>query len=137
MDPIETDRPQGSEKVGSSGYQEKVLLIELQVREYISAFLWLGLLFALTAGLKVSLDSSPEATAVSVSKAPWVFGAIQWMLQRWPAWLSGWIIPLLSSAVLVTLPWWARKVGKRWAWIIFLILSLVWVGLTLLYMFTG
>ena len=137
MDSIERDRSQGSEKVEHSGSQEKVLLIELQVREYISAFLWLGVLFALTAGVKVSLDSSPDATAVSISKAPWVFGAIQWMLQRWPAWLSGWGLPLLSTIVLLTLPTWGRKVGKRWTRIIFLILSLIWVGLTFLYMFMG
>ena len=137
MNPLESEKLKGSKKVESSGNQEKVLLIELQVREYIGAFLWLGLLFGLTAVLKVSLDSSPEAAAVSVSKAPWVFGAIQWMLQRWPAWLSGWVLPLLSSAVLLTLPWWGQKVGKKWVWIIFLILSLVWVGLTFLYMFMG
>lgn len=137
MDPIESDRPQVSEKVEYSGHQEKVLVIELQVREYISTFLWLGLLFGLTAGMKVPLDSSPEAAALSVSKAPWVFGAIQWLLQRWPVWLSGWVLPLLSTAVLLTLPWWGRKVGKMWVWIIFLILSLVWVGLTFLYMFGG
>ncbi|HZK55816.1 MAG TPA: hypothetical protein VFC84_16735 [Desulfosporosinus sp.] len=137
MHPIEGDRAQRLEKVEHSGRQEKVLLIELQVREYISTFLWLGFLFALTAGVKVSLDSSPEAAAVSVSKAPWVFGAIQWMLQRWPAWLSGWVLPIVSTAVLLTLPWWARKVGKLWAWIIFLIMSSVWVGLTFLYMFMG
>lgn len=136
MDPIESDRPLGSEKLKASGPQEKVLLIELQVREYIGAFLWLGLLFALTAGVKVPLDSSPKAVAVSV-KAPWVFGAIQWLLHRWPAWLSGWVLPLLWTAVLLTLPWWGRKVGKRWVWIIFLILSLVWVGLTFLYRFMG
>lgn len=134
---IESDRAQGLEKVEHSGHQEKVLLIELQVKEYISTFLWLGFLFALTAGVKVSLDSSPEAAAVSVSKAPWVFGAIQWMLQLWPAWLSGWVLPLVSTAVLLTLPWWARKVGRLWAWIIFLIMSSVWVGLTFLYMFMG
>lgn len=137
MDLIESDRPQESEKLETYGRQEKALLIELQVREYISGFLWLGLLFGLTAVVKVSLDSSPEAAAVSVSKAPWVFGAIQWMLQRWPAWLSGWVLPLLSTAVLLTLPWWGQKVGKRWVWIIFLTFSLVWVGLTFLYMFMG
>jgi len=116
---------------------EKVPLIELQVREYISTFLWLGLLFGLTAGVKVPLDSSPEAVAVSLSKAPWVFGAIQWLLQRWPVWLSAWVLPLLSTIVLLTLPWWGGKVGKIWAWIIFLTLSLVWAGLTLLYRFMG
>ena len=137
MDPIESDRPLRAEQVESSGRQEKVLMIELQVREYIGMFLWLGVLFALTAGLKVPLDSSPKAMAVSVSKAPWVFGAIQWLLQRWSAWLSGWVLPLLSMAVLLTLPWWEQKVGKRWVWIIFLFLSLVWVGLTFLYMFRG
>ena len=137
LDPTESDRFQGLKKVEPSGHQDKVLLIELQVREYISAFLWLGLLFRLTAGVKVSLDSSPKAAAVSVSKAPWVFGAIQWLLQRWPAWLSGWVLPLLSTTVLLTLPWWGEKVGKKWVWIIFLILSLVWVGLTFLYMFMG
>jgi len=117
--------------------REKVTLNELQVREYISTFVWLGLLFGLTAGVKVPLDSSPEAVAVSASKAPWVFGAIQWLLQRWPVWLSAWVLPLLSTAVLLTLPWWGRKVGKMWAWIIFLTVSLVWVGLTFLYMFMG
>ncbi|KJS79741.1 MAG: hypothetical protein JL57_29305 [Desulfosporosinus sp. BICA1-9] len=103
----------------------------------MGTFLWLGLLFALTAGLKVPLDSSPKAAGVSISKAPWVFGAIQWLLQRYPAWLSGWVLPLLSMAMLLTLPWWGQKVGKRRAWIIFLILSSVWVGLTFLYMFMG
>jgi len=137
MDLIESDRPQVPTKVEQSGHQEKVLLIELQIREYIGAFLWLGLLFALTASVKVPLDSSPKAAAVSISKAPWIFGAIQWLLQRWPAWLSGWVLPLLSMAVLLTLPWWAQKAGKKWVRIIFLILSLVWVGLTFLYMFTG
>lgn len=135
MDPTESDRPQVPLKVKHSGRQERVQLIELQVREYISTFLWLGLLFGLTAGVKVPLDSSPKAAAVSLSKAPWVFGSIQWLLQRWPAWLSGWVLPLLSMAVLLTLPWWSEKAGERWTWIIFLILSLVWVGLTLLYMF--
>lgn len=137
MDPLESGKLQVSEKVESNGRQERVLLIELQVREYIGTFLWLGFLFALTAGVKVPLDSSPKATAVSVSKAPWVFGAIQWLLQRWPTWLSGWVLPLLSLSVLLTLPWWGQKVGKSWGWIIFLTLSLVWVGLTLLYMFMG
>ncbi|HZK83799.1 MAG TPA: hypothetical protein VFC58_03810 [Desulfosporosinus sp.] len=137
MDPVESGKLQMSEKVESNGRQGRVLLIELQVREYIGTFLWLGFLFALTAGVKVPLDSSPKATAVSVAKAPWVFGAIQWLLQRWPTWLSGWVLPLLSLAVLLTLPWWGQKVGKRWVWIIFLTLSLVWVGLTLLYMFMG
>ena len=137
MDPIESDGLQIPEKVEYSERQEKVPLIELQVREYIGTFLWLGLLFALTAGLKVPLDSSPKAAAVSISKAPWVFGAIQWLLQRYPAWLSGWVLPLLSIAVLLTLPWWGQKVGKRRAWVIFLILSSVWVGLTFLYMFMG
>ncbi len=131
------DRSQVSEKGECSGNHEKVQLIELQVREYISTFLWLGLLFGLTAGVKVPLDSSPEAAAVSVSKAPWVFGAIQWLLQRWPVWLSGWALPLLSTVVLLTLPWWGQKVGKLWVWVIFLSLSLVWVGLTFLYMFKG
>jgi len=137
MDPLESDGLQVPEKVEYSEGQEKLPLIELQVREYISAFLWLGFLFALTAGLKVPLDSSPKAAAVSISKAPWVFGAIQWLLQRYPAWLSGWVLPLLSMAVLLTLPWWGQKVGKRRAWIIFLILSSVWVVLTFLYMFMG
>jgi len=137
MDPTESDRPQVSVKVEHSGRQERVPLIELQVREYISTFLWLGLLFGLTAGFKVPLDSSPKAAAVSLSKAPWVFGSIQWLLQRWPAWLSGWVLPILSMAVLLTLPWWSGKMGKRWTWIIFLILSSVWVGLTFLYMFMG
>lgn len=137
MDHIESDRSQVSEKVEHSGHQEKVPLIELQVREYIGTFLWLGLLFGLTAGVKVPLDSSPEAAAVGVSKAPWVFGAIQWLLQRWSVWLSGWVLPLLSTAVLLTLPWWGRKVGKMWVWIIFLIMSLVWLGLTFLYMLRG
>lgn len=135
MDPIENDRPQVTDKIERSGRQEKVLLIELQVREYISTFLWLGLLFGLTVSMRVPLDSSPEAAAVSVSKAPWVFGAIQWLLHRLPVWLSGWVIPLLSTVVLLTLPWWARKVGARWGWIIFLSISLVWVGLTFLYVF--
>src|SRR5665648_850609 len=135
MDPVESGKLQMSEKVESNGRQGRVLLIELQVREYIGTFLWLGFIFALTAGVKVPLDSSPKATAVSVAKAPWVFGAIQWLLQRWPTWLSGWVLPLRSLAVLLTLPWWGQKVGKRWVWIIFLTLSLVWVGLTLLYMF--
>jgi len=116
---------------------EKVPLIELQVRETIGTFVWLGLLFGLTVVAKVPLDSSPEAVAVSVSKAPWVFGAIQWLLQRWPVWLSAWVLPLLSTAVLFTLPWWGKKVGKTWVWIIFLTLSLVWVGLTFLYMLMG
>jgi len=133
MDLIESERPQVPVEVEQSGSQEKLPLIELQVREYIGTFLWLGLLFALTAGLKVPLDSSPKGAAISISKAPWVFGAIQWLLQRWPAWLSGWVLPLLSMSVLLTLPWWGRKVGKTWAWIIFLILSLVWVGLTFVY----
>lgn len=137
MNSLESDRPQAPTKGEYSGRQKKVLLIELQVREYISAFLWLGLLFALAAGLKVPLDSSPKAAALSVSQAPWVFGAIQWLLQRWPAWLSGWVLPLVSMAVLLTLPWWGQRVGKMWTWIFFLILSLVWVGLTLLYMFKG
>ena len=137
MDPLESDGLQVPEKVEYSEGQEKLPLIELQVREYISAFLWLGFLFALTAGLKVPLDSSPKAAAVSISKAPWVFGAIQWLLQRYPAWLSGWVLPLLSMAVLLTLPWWGQKGGKRRAWIIFLILSSVWVVLTFLYMFMG
>ena len=116
---------------------EKVPLIELQVREYIGTFLWLGLLFGLAAAVKVPLDSSPQATAVTTSKAPWVFGAIQWLLQWWPVWLSAWVLPLLSTAVLLTLPWWGQKVGKMWVWIIFLTLSSVWVGLTFLYMFRG
>ena len=116
---------------------EKLPLFELQVREYIGTFIWLGLLFGLAAGVRVPLDSSPQAVAVTVSKAPWVFGAIQWLLQRWPVWLSAWVLPLLSTAVLLTLPWWGQKVGKLWVWIIFLTLSLVWVGLTFLYMFLG
>ena len=134
VDPIESDRPQVGAKE-PSGPQERVPLVELQVREYVSTFLWLGLLFALTAGLKVPLDSSPKAAAVGISKAPWVFGSIQWLLQRWPAWLSGWVLPLSSMAVLLTLPWWGQKMGKMWAWLIFLIFSIVWVGLTVLYMF--
>ncbi|HBP66152.1 MAG TPA: hypothetical protein DD730_18305 [Desulfosporosinus sp.] len=137
MDPMDRNRTQVSDKVEHSGAHEKVQLIELQVREYIGTFIWLGLLFGLTAGVKVPLDSSPEAVAVSVSKAPWVFGAIQWLLQRWPAWLSAWVLPLLSMAVLLALPWWSRKVSKMWVWFIFLSMSLVWVGLTLLYMFRG
>lgn len=135
MDKIERSEPFGSEKVESSRPQENVLLIELQVREYISTFIWLGLLFALTAGVNVSLDSSPEAAGVTVSKAPWVFGAIQWMLLRWPAWLGGWVLPILSTVVLLTLPRWEQNVGKMWVWMIFLIISLIWVGLTLMYMF--
>jgi len=137
MDPIDTERAQVPETIEHSQYHKKVLLIELQVREIISTFVWLGLLFGLTAGVKVPLDSSPEAVAVSLSKAPWVFGAIQWLLKRWPVWLSAWVLPLLSTVVLLTLPWWARKVGKMWGYSIFLALSLVWVGLTLLYMFMG
>ena len=134
---IEGDRTQAPAEAEQSGRPEKIPLIELQVREYIGTFLWLGFLLALTACVKVPLDSSPKAAAVSISKAPWVFGAIQWLLQQWPAWLSGWVLPLLSMAVLFTLPWWGQKVGKMWVWIIFLILSSVWVGLTLLYMFMG
>gem|GEM_PF-944956 len=116
---------------------EKVMLSELQARESISTFLWLGFLFGLTIAVKVPLDSSPVATAVGKSKAPWVFGSIQWLLQRWPVWLSGWVLPVLSAIVLLSLPWWAQKVGKMWTWIIFLILSLAWVGLTLIYRFMG
>ncbi len=125
------------DKVEHSGFAARVPLIELQVREYISVFLWLGILFGMAAGVKVPLDSSPAAAAVSESKAPWVFGAIQWLLYRWPVWVSGWVLPLLSTTVLLSLPWWGRKVGKMWTWAIFLSLSTVWVGLTLLYMFTG
>lgn len=117
--------------------KQKVPLIELQVREYISAFLWLGLLFGLTTGVKVPLGSSPEAVAVSVSKAPWIFGSIQWLLQWWPVWLGAWVLPLLTTAGLLTLPWWGEKVGKMWVLSIFLIVSLVWVGLTFLYTFMG
>ncbi|AHF08512.1 hypothetical protein [Desulfitobacterium metallireducens] len=114
---------------------DKVILSELQAREYISTFLWLGLLFGLTILLKVPLDSSAEATAVGISKAPWVFGSIQWLLQRFPVWLSGWVLPVLSGIVLLSLPWWAQKIGKMWTWIVFLVLSLTWVGLTFLYWF--
>lgn len=120
-----------------SDENEKVVLSELQVREAISTFLWLGFLFGLTILVKVSLDSSPNATAVHLSKAPWVFGSIQWLLGRWPAWLSGWLLPVLSGIVLLTLPRWSQKVGKMWTWIIFLILSFIWVGLTFLYGFMG
>ncbi|MEA4902762.1 hypothetical protein [Desulfitobacterium sp.] len=120
---------------GNSIDNEKVPLEELQVREAISTFLWLGFLFVITILIKVHLDSSPHAAAIGVSKAPWVFGSIQWLLQRLPVWLSGWFIPLLSGAILLTLPWWELKVGQRWARIIFLILSFVWVGLTFLYWF--
>jgi len=134
---MEGGRTEAPTEVEQSGRQKKVPLIELQMREYIGTFLWLGFLLALTASVKVPLDSSPKAAAVSISKAPWVFGAIQWLLQRWPAWLSGWVLPLLSMVVLLTLPWWGQKVGKMWAWIFFLILSLVWVGLTFLYLLRG
>ncbi len=137
MDPTESDRPQVPLKAKERAPKERVPLIELQVREYISTFLWLSLLFGLTAGVEVPLDTSPKAAAVSLSKAPWVFGSIQYLLQRWPAWLSGWVLPLLSMAVLLTLPWWSEKLGGRLTWIIFLILSLVWVGLTFLYMLMG
>ncbi|KUO74994.1 MAG: hypothetical protein APF81_12090 [Desulfosporosinus sp. BRH_c37] len=137
MDLMEGGRTEAPTEVEQSGRQKKVPLIELQMREYIGTFLWLGFLLALTASVKVPLDSSPKAAAVSISKAPWVFGAIQWLLQRWPAWLSGWVLPLLSMVVLLTLPWWGQKVGKMWAWIFFLILSLVWVGLTFLYLLRG
>lgn len=137
MDPLENGRPHMTEEIGNNRPQQKVLLNELQMREYISTFLWLGLLLGLTIIIKVPLDSSPEAAAVSVSKAPWVFGAIQWLLHRLPVWLSGWVLPLLSMGVLFTLPRWGGKVGTRWVWIIFLIFSFVWVGLTFLYMFMG
>jgi len=137
MDPLENDRLQVPEKIEQNRSQEKVLLNELQMREYISTFLWLGLLLGLTVIIKVPLDSSPEAAAVSVSNAPWVFGAIQWLLHRLPVWLSGWVLPLLSSLVLFTLPRWGEKVGTRWVWVIFLIFSFAWVGLTFLYMFVG
>ena len=104
MDPMDRNRTQVSDKVEHSGAHEKVQLIELQVREYIGTFIWLGLLFGLTAGVKVPLDSSPEAVAVSVSKAPWVFGAIQWLLQRWPAWLSG-----RAAEPAGPQPWWWHR----------------------------
>jgi hypothetical protein len=137
MDPLENDRPQMLENRGHSRLQQKVLVNELQMREYISTFLWLGLLLGLTVLIKVPLDSSPEAAAVSISKAPWVFGAIQWLLHRLPVWLSGWALPLLSMALLLTIPRWGEKVGTRWAWIIFISISFVWVGLTFLYMLMG
>lgn len=137
MDPLENGRPHMTEMIEHNRPQQKVLLNELQMREYISTFLWLGLLLGLTIIIKVPLDSSPEAAAVSVTKAPWVFGAIQWLLHRLPVWLSGWVLPLLSMGVLFTLPRWGEKVGTRWVWIIFLIFSFVWVGLTFLYMFMG
>lgn len=116
---------------------EKVRLTELQVKESISTLFWLGLLFGLTMAVRVPLDSSPQAAAVSVSKAPWVFGSIQWLLQRWPVWLSGWVLPVFSGAVLLCLPWWGKKLGKRRTWIIFLFMSFIWVGLTFLYWFMG
>lgn len=116
---------------------EKLMLSELQVREAISTFLWLGFLAGLTIAVKVPLDRSPAAAAVGKSKAPWVFGSIQWLLQRWPVWLSGSVLPALSALVLLSLPWWSQKVGKMWTWIIFLILSSIWVGLTLMYRFMG
>lgn len=137
MDPIDSDRAQIPGKIECLEHKRKIQLSELQLREYISTFLWLGLLLGLTILIKVPLDSSPEAAAVSVSKAPWVFGAIQWLLHRWPVWLSGWVLPLLSIAVLFTLPHWGAKVGHRWVWIIFLIFSFIWVGLTFLYRFWG
>ena len=126
-----------SGQTGGNIHHEKVPLVELQIREYISIFLWLGLLCGLVAGVKVPLDISPGAVTISASKAPWVFGAIQWLLQRYPVWLGGWTIPLLAMAVLLSLPWWGKVLGRRWTTVIFLILSTVWVGLTLLYMLSG
>lgn len=137
MNPLENDRLRVLEKSEHSRPQQKVLVNELLMREYISTFLWLGLLLGLTILLKVPLDSSPEAAAVSISKAPWVFGAIQWLLHRLPVWLSGWALPLLSIAVLLTMPRWGEKVGIQWVWIIFIAISFVWVGLTFLYVFMG
>lgn len=116
---------------------EKVGLSELQTKELISLFIWLGFLFGLTLFVKVPLDSSPVAKAVNISKAPWVFGAIQWLLKWWPIWLSGWIFPVVSAIILLSLPRWAQKAGKMWTWIIFLVLSSVWVGLTLMYWLMG
>lgn len=116
---------------------EKVGLSELQTKELISLFIWLGFLFGLTFFVKVPLDSSPVAKAVNISKAPWVFGAIQWLLKWWPIWLSGWIFPVVSAIVLLSLPQWSQKAGKMWTWIIFLVLSSVWVGLTLMYWLMG
>lgn len=116
---------------------EKVVLSDLQTKELISLFIWLGFLFGLTIFVKVPLDSSPIAASVSISKAPWVFGSIQWLLKWWPAWLSGWVIPVLSTIVLLSLPRWAQKAGEMWTWIIFLVLSSVWVGLTFMYWLMG
>lgn len=116
---------------------EKIGLSELQTKELISLFIWLGFLFGLTLFVKVPLDSSPMAKTVNISKAPWVFGSIQWLLKWWPIWLSGWVFPVVSASVLLSLPRWAHKAGKMGTWIIFSVLSSVWVGLTLMYWLMG
>lgn len=129
--------PNLREEVINPEKYEKVTLSELQSKELISLFVWLGFLFGITIFLKVPLDSSPIASPVSISKAPWVFGSIQWLLKWWPAWLSGWAFPVISAIVLLSLPRWAQKAGSMWTWIIFLVISLVWVGLTFMYWLMG
>lgn len=134
MHELEKDKEyQDQTFVAGNHRKVKVPIMELQLKELVSVFGYLAILFLLSAIIKLPLGNSPEAPAIGNAKAPWVFGAIQWMLYRFPAWLSGWLIPIIGMIIIIGLPWWGKIICYRLARIVFIVLCSIWTLLTILY----
>lgn len=46
---------------------------------------------------------------VKAVPAPWVFGGIQWLLELWPPWMAGVLLPAMGLLTLVMVPFVARR----------------------------
>lgn len=113
----------------------QVSILELRARESICLFLYLAGLLIFASFMDISLGSSPDDASIIQAKAPWVFGAIQFLLYHWPAWVSGWLFPIISFILLLGYPWLSIRITRVWARVIFVLFTGVWVLLTVLYIF--
>ncbi|KKM09563.1 hypothetical protein SY88_18380 [Clostridiales bacterium PH28_bin88] len=75
------------------------------------------------------LETLPET--VKAVPAPWVFGGIQWLLELWPPWMAGVLLPAMGLLMLVMVPFVARRMDRVARLMAFGIIGLM-VMLTLL-----
>lgn len=113
--------------------EERVWLETLIEREYIAAFIVLGILMGLTVLKVVPVGTAVGAPASEQVKAPWVFGGIQQLLLFWPPWLAGLVLPLCSFLIFLTFPKWIKAIGERKARGIIYALMGFWGFLTFYY----
>lgn len=92
--------------------KERIPLSALAVMEWIAGLALGNFILLLALTVPPDLGTPPAAAPVASARAPWIFGAVQLLLQSFAPRVGGVLIPLLGIAALAAAPFLARR-GNR------------------------